>query len=265
MNPAVIDFHAHAFPDQVAVNAIPALEKIGNVKASLDGRVDSLLASMDRAGVESSVLCLIATRPAQFASILSWAREIRSARIFPFPSVHPEDPEALGNIELIAEAGFRGMKMHPYYQNFRLDEERMVPLYEKIRDRGLILVMHTGFDIGFPRDRIADPAGILKVLETVPGLKLVATHLGGWDMWDEVEELLVGKPVYMDISYSLPFLGQDRARRMLFSHPREYLLFGTDSPWGEQAEVIAQVKALGLDVQRERALFYDNAATLLGL
>ncbi len=265
MSSAIIDFHTHAFPDKVAANAIPALEKIGNVKASLDGRVASLLSSMVGAGVEKSVLCLIATRPGQFASILAWAKEIRSERVIPFPSFHPDDPEAVANINHIADAGFRGIKMHPYYQGFLLDEERMLALYEKIRDRGLVLVMHTGFDIGFPRQRVADPARVLKVLERVPDLKLVTTHLGGWDMWDEVEALLLGRPIYMDISYSLDFLEPERARRILLRHPQEYLLFGTDSPWAEQRSVVAQVKGLALGAEREEALFSRNAMALLGL
>lgn len=265
MSAKVIDFHAHAFPDDVAANAIPALEKIGNVKAHLDGRVTSLVDSMIRADIEKSVLCLIATRPSQFVSILSWSEKIRSERVIPFPSFHPDDPDALNHIDRIADSGFLGIKMHPYYQKFYLDEERMLPLYERIRDRGLVLVMHTGFDIGFPRDRIADPIRILNVLEKVPGLKLVTTHLGGWDMWDEVEEMLVGKPIYMDISYSLDLLGEERARRMLLAHPQEFLIFGTDSPWGEQRQVIRQVKNLALGAEIEAALFYENAAALLGL
>ena len=47
----IIDFHAHAFPDQVAASAIPYLEEEGDVKAMHDGRVSSLLNLMDRDGV----------------------------------------------------------------------------------------------------------------------------------------------------------------------------------------------------------------------
>ncbi|MFA6498965.1 MAG: hypothetical protein WC256_13310 [Desulfurivibrionaceae bacterium] len=109
----VIDFHTHAFPDPVAARAIPALEGAGQVTACLDGRIDSLLGSMDEAGIGKSVLCSIATRPEQFASILSWSEAIRSERIIPFPSVHPDATEALEQISSIREAGFLGIKMHP--------------------------------------------------------------------------------------------------------------------------------------------------------
>lgn len=261
--PPIIDFHAHAFPDQVAARAIPALEHAGQVTALLDGRLDSLLASMDRAGIAQSVLCSIATRPEQFASILSWSAAIRSDRIIPFPSVHPAASEAVAQIAAIRAAGFLGIKMHPYYQEFVLDEERMWPLYEAMAAAGLILVMHTGFDIGFPRDRLCDPAKIARVIERVPQLTLVATHLGAWDDWDAVEELLIGRPLYMDISYSLQFLDPARARRMVRSHPAGYVLFGSDSPWADQGEVVGLLKALALDADEEAAILGTNAARLL--
>lgn len=259
----IIDFHTHIFPDQVAARAIPALEEAGQVTACLDGRLDSLLSSMDGAGIEKSVICSIATRPEQFASILSWSEAIRSERIIPFPSFHPEAPEALAQISAIREAGFPGIKMHPYYQNFVLDEDRMWPLYERIAAEGLILVMHTGFDIGFPRERIADPLKIVTVVERVPTLKFVATHFGAWDLWDEVEEMLIGRPVYLDLSYALHLLPKARAKAMALAHPEDYLLFGSDSPWAGQQEVLAQLSALGLGAPLEAKIMGGNAARLL--
>ncbi|MCK5195916.1 MAG: amidohydrolase family protein, partial [Desulfobulbaceae bacterium] len=148
-----IDFHTHAFPDNLASSTIPALEKEGNVTAALNGTIASLLDSMNHADIAISVLCSIATRPEQFASILSWCQKNRSNRIIPFPSFHPESVTALQQIEEIHCLGFKGVKMHPFYQDFYLDEKRLYPFWEKITELGLILIMHTGYDIGFPRDR----------------------------------------------------------------------------------------------------------------
>ncbi len=126
----VIDFHTHAFPDSVAEKAMTSMEAEADWKAVLDGRLSSLIASMDRAGVQTSVLCNIATRPKQYEPILEWSKQIRSSRIVPFPSVHPTDPDAVRKVEQVAEAGFVGMKFHPYYQDFDLDEPRMMPIYK---------------------------------------------------------------------------------------------------------------------------------------
>jgi hypothetical protein len=92
--PGIIDFNTHAFPDSLAGRAIAVLEaEASGVKAFLDGRVSTLLASMDRAGIEKSVVCSIATKPSQYPVILSWSKEIASERIIPFPSFHPDDPD----------------------------------------------------------------------------------------------------------------------------------------------------------------------------
>ena len=56
---------------------IEMLEDEGGVKARLDGKVSSLLSSMDSCGIEKSVICNIATKPSQFDPILKWCKEIR--------------------------------------------------------------------------------------------------------------------------------------------------------------------------------------------
>jgi predicted TIM-barrel fold metal-dependent hydrolase len=259
----IIDFHAHAFPDQVAASAIPYLEEEGDVKAIHDGRIVSLLQLMDREYVTKSVICSIATRPSQFETILSWSKQIRSQRIIPFPSFHPTDPKALEHIARIKSEGFKGIKMHPYYQQFFLDDEQMYPAYEKINELGLILVMHTGFDIAFPRIRRCDPHQILNVVSRFPGLKMVTTHLGAWKQWSEVEELLAGRDIYMDISYTLDQLDAETARRIILKHPKEYVLFGSDSPWCGPQKTYQYLQALKLGVAREELILYKNGMALL--
>lgn len=261
--PGIIDFHAHAFPDQVAASAIPYLEEEGDVKANHDGRISSLLAMMDREGVDKSVICCIATRPSQFEAIVSWSKQISSERIIPFPSFHPNDPQVVEHISQIKEEGFKGIKMHPYYQQFFLDDEKLYPAYEKISKLGLILVMHTGFDIAFPRIRRCDPRQILNVMTHFPELKMVTTHLGAWQQWAEVEDLLAGRKIYMDISYTLGQIDTQTARRIILKHPREYLLFGTDSPWSGPQKTYKQLQALELGDEREELILRKNGLALL--
>ncbi len=258
-----IDFHTHAFPDQIAPMAIQALEKKGNVKAYLDGTVDDLLSSMDRAGIEQSVVCSIATRPEQFQPIFDWSHSIRSERIIPLPSVHPLDPKAFAHLEQIKEHGFIGLKMHPYYQDFFLDDLQLMDLYRRISELDLLLVMHTGYDIGYPRIRRADPERILNVVREVPELRLITTHLGGWDEWTDVRKLLTGKPIYMEISFALDFLDQIRLRELIENHPPEFILFGTDSPWADQATTLKMLSKLGLDADLFNRIVRENGLQLL--
>jgi predicted TIM-barrel fold metal-dependent hydrolase len=259
----IIDFHTHAFPDSLADKAMAALESEGDIKAHLDGRISSLISSMDRNGIEKSLVCSTATKPSQFEPILSWSQKIASERIVPVPSLHPDDPAAVERVDQIKELGMKGIKLHPYYQNFSIDEERLFPVYDRISQNGLILVVHTGFDFAFEKVRISDPEKILKVLENFPDLKLVTTHLGAWDDWDEVEKLLIGKEIYMEISFSLEFLNKERAYSIISRHPKEYILFGTDSPWTDQGKTLSLLKELNLEKDVEEHILRNNALRLL--
>jgi uncharacterized protein len=259
----IIDFHTHAFPDAVAARAVPQLVAESGLPAALDGTVGDLVGSMDVAGIAQSVVCSIATKVLQFGPILSWSKSIASDRIIPFPSVHPDDPDAADRVRMIKAEGFKGIKLHPYYQDFDLDDKRVFPIYEALQECGLILACHTGFDIAFPRVRRADPIRVLNVLKAFPNLIFTGTHMGGWSDWDEVERHLLGKPIYTEISFAKNHLDDERLREFLLSHPAEYILFGSDSPWLDQAWSIANVKALDLGTEREALILGGNAERLL--
>ncbi len=263
----IIDFHTHAFPDDLAQRAMGTLVEEGmkksDVTAHLDGRVASLLSSMDRNNIEKSIVCSIATKPSQFLPIFAWSQKIRSDRLVPFPSIHPDDAHAMDKVSRIKDEGFHGIKFHPYYQNFIIDEKKLFPIYKRISAEGLIVLMHTGFDLAFDRKRICDPERIMHVIENFPDLKLVTSHLGAWEDWDEVERLMIGKRVYMEISYALDLLDPKRARRMILAHPAEYVLFGTDSPWTGQDKTLSLLKGLQLGQERERKILRENALALL--
>ncbi len=259
----IVDIHTHAFPDAIADRAMARLQEEGHFQAALDGHIATLLRSMEEAGIDRSVVVSIATKPDQFGPILRWSEEIRSERLIPFPSIHPADREALAHIDAIADAGFKGIKLHPYYQDFTIDDPAMDPLYRRMAERGLRLVAHTGFDIAFPRRRIADPRRIRRVVDRHPDLIFIATHLGAWADWSETRRWLIGRPIYLEVSFALPYMTPELAVSMLTEHPADYLLFGTDSPWISQAETLAQVRALGLPADREAALLGGNAVRLL--
>ncbi|WP_353683292.1 amidohydrolase family protein [Thermodesulfovibrio sp. 3907-1M] len=259
----IIDFHTHAFPDEIAERAIKKLEEKSQVKACLNGTLDGLLRSMDKNGVTKSVLCNIATRPEQFNSIFKWSDKIRSERIIPLPSVHPEDKEIKEHIKLIKKEGFYGIKMHPFYQDFAIDDERVYPIYEALIENDLLIVMHCGYDIAFPEWDIASAERIMNVINRFPELKFIATHLGAWKQWDDVERLMIGKPVYLEISFAFGWMPDEKIKELIIKHPSDYILFGTDSPWADQGKEIENLKKLGLAQEILEKIFHLNAENLL--
>lgn len=260
----IIDAHTHAFPDKIAVKAIAGLEQGSGEKALLDGTVNGLLASMDKAGIDTSFVLNIATKPEQFVPMLAWSKTIRSERIVPFLSIHPDDPCAVERLRVMKDEGFLGIKLHPYYQGFVLNEPKMMPIYEALSSLGLILICHTGFDIAYPRERICDPEKIADVITRFPNLKFVATHFGAWLDYDEVKKHLIGKDIYIEISFSLKYMSTDTARALFDGHSHDRIMFGTDSPWDGQADAIHAIDAFGFDAGRKAKLLGENAARLIG-
>ncbi len=259
--------HVHAFPDSLAGRAITALEAACPWQAVGDGTVAGLLASMDAAGVDISAVFAIATKPDQVEGIFRWCEAIRSIRIEPFPSVHPETPDCDKWIARIAEAGFKGIKLHPMYQEFAIDEPRMDRLYAACRDVGIIVAFHCGRDIGYPpEDDRASAARLANMLPRWPKLRVICSHMGGWREWDAAHEYLLGAPnVWLDTSFSLEELGTERAVKMMRRHGAGRVVFGTDWPWRSQSDSLAFLHGLGLSEAEEQSVRGGSAAKLLGL
>jgi len=259
----VTDIHTHAFPDALAPKAMAALEAGAGITACGDGTIAALTASMDQARIDRSVICSIATRPGQFEKMLAWSHATRSERIEPFLSVHPDEPDAAGLMLRVAAEGFRGVKLHPMYQEFHLDEPRVEPLFAAAREAGLIVVLHSGFDIGFRDDDRALPDRVRRLADMWPGLKLVCAHFGGWKAWDQAVEHLVGADVYLDTSFTTQFLPADRACEIIERHGPDRIIFGTDWPWGSQTESVEGIRGLDLAAEALEKILAKNAADLL--
>ncbi|HOO78273.1 MAG TPA: amidohydrolase family protein [bacterium] len=263
--PGIIDFHTHAFPDTLAEKAMGVLLKSsGDAPAYHDGTIAGLVASMDRAGIRTAVLASIATRPGQSSSILEWSRSVRSERIVPLGSIHPLAPDPAAEAEAVAAAGLPGIKLHPMYQEFEFDDRRLYPLYEELSSRGLVLLTHAGYDIAFGGNRQASPEKILKVHRDFPDLKLVAAHLGGWRLWEEVLEFLAGEDIYLETSMALGEGDPGVLAAIIGRHDPGRLLFGSDSPWGDQSREVETWNNYPLPEAARAALFSGNAARLLG-
>ena len=263
--PPIIDVHAHAFPDAIAARAIERLERKSGVRAATNGTVAGLLPSMDRAGVAISVICSIATDPAQFDAILRWSAAISSPRLLAFPSVHPGAADPAGEVRRIAAAGFRGVKLHPEYQDFHVDDPALEALYAALESAELVTLLHAGFDIGFPESDRAAPRRILAVHRAFPRLRLVASHLGGFRRWDEVAADLVGTGIWLDTSFTIDHIPAGLLGEILRGHRTDRLLFGSDSPWADQAAELARVRALGLPLELVDLILGGAARALLGI
>ncbi len=263
----IIDIHTHAFPDELAPRALAALSECSHVPPHTDGTCAGLSASMRCAGVDRSVIMPIATKPAQVGSINNWAAAINRQHrdLISFGTLHPQQDDLSAEIDRLAAEGIPGVKFHPDYQDFFVDAPEMIPTYRALAAAGLIVLFHAGVDIGLPPPVHCTPERLARVLDAVPALTVIAAHMGGYDCWDDVERCLVGRDLYFDTSYSLADLGSERMTALMRAHGAGRILFGTDSPWTDQSDEVAAIRALPLTDDEISAVLGGNAARLLSV
>lgn len=274
----VIDFHTHNFPDVLAPRAIESMAR--KLRGSLvpfgDGTVATQLRDMAAAGVDKAVVCPVATKPAQFQTILDRAKAVRDGefgeeaanRLVQLCSVHPADPDFEGHIGQVAAAGFKGVKVHPYYQGFSLGDPKVVPYFRAVRDAGLFVIAHCGIDLGFVEaPMVCGPAQIATLLKAVPGLKFVAAHLGGCggNPPHATDALLEFENCFLDTAVVNVCDDDAECRRVMSEWPAERLLFATDYFWRDERFVAGWVRQCRPDPAEQELVFSENAHRLLGL
>lgn len=164
--------HAHVFPEEIRPN----------------GTVQKLIELMDDCGIDKAVA--FAPFSDRFheggfeGNPNDWlAKEIKgNDRIVGFGTVDFEK-NLRDEVDRIAELGFKGIKMHPPYQEFVIDGEEAFKVYERAEELGLFISFHAGMHW----HRLRDNRVILfdEVAWNFPKLKFSLEHIGGYHFFNE--------------------------------------------------------------------------------
>ena len=262
----IIDFHTHVFPDALAERAINILtaEAKGLYFPSTDGTVAGLLKSMDGA-IDISVVQPVITKQSQTKSLNEWARSICSDKIIAFGGIYPHTDDYRRDIDYVADLGLKGLKFHAEYQNFILDESKMLKIYDYALSRDLIILHHAGFDIAFPPPFKSSPQQFAGIAEAMRGGVIIAAHFGGHLQWDDVEKYLAGSDIYLDTSMGFEYFQEEQFLRIKEKHGADKILFASDSPWSDAGSEIELLKALPISGQEQAAILGGNAKRILKL
>lgn len=271
----ILDFHTHAYPEALCGRVIENSAQLG-VRGYTDASAAGLKRSMQMAGITHSVILNIATKPRQSAHIIDSAYEMQlreqhnpTQRLIPLPSIYPFEEAWRDNLHRVKKLGFAGIKLHPDYQGFYIDDPRLEPLYREVAALDLLMVFHAGFDVVSPDNTHATARRIHNVLPLLEKATTVLAHMGGYRQEQETLALLCGRDVFFDTSFNLPEIDIETARAMFRKHSPARILFGTDSPWRSQRESVdyfCQRFAPGFLSPADTAnVLWNNGARLLGL
>ncbi|KMQ52957.1 amidohydrolase family protein [Chitinispirillum alkaliphilum] len=263
----IIDFHTHFFPDDLAPKAIDHIVQTSpGAKNRTDGTLRGLHDSMKRARIDLSVTLQVATKPSHVRAINQQVAEAKADQlIIPFGSLHPLMQDSEKEIEYLRSNGIRGIKLHPEYQYFHIDDRSMYPIYEQLANAGLIVVFHTGKDPGpFTCDH-ALPGAVKRVHRDFPRLKMIAAHMGGWKLWEKVETELSGEEIWFDTSAVNEYMNREDFVRLCRKHGTERILFGSDTPWYDQKEAVEWIQSSSMSSYDIEKILYKNGSELLGI
>lgn len=265
----LIDFHTHAFPDKLAERALGTLAAKVRMVPETNGSVQGLIEQMDHCGVDRSVVCNIATNAKQMINVNNFAIETLQTygeRLTPLGSINPQAERQSEEIERLRKAGIPGLKLHPDYMGFRIDDRIYDEIFDTAAALGMFIIIHAGFDVYSPGKVWAPPCAVRKRLERNPQTTLICAHFGGNMMWSEVEETLLGRNIYIDTSMgSVEGLSCEQASRMLGKHDSDRILFGSDCPWNNPGETFRYVDSLSVSDEIKEKIYYGNASALLRL
>jgi predicted TIM-barrel fold metal-dependent hydrolase len=162
-------------------------------------------------------------------------------------------------VDNIIALGLHGVKLHPDFQLFNIDDDSAMPIYECIAGK-LPLLIH----MGDYRYEYSHPRRLAKVLDSFPELDCIAAHFGGYTVWDEALDYLLPRRCWADTSSTMGMVEDiGYMRELVKKWGTERLLFGTDFPMWDHAEELERFNALEITGDELEAIMGGNALALL--
>lgn len=261
MKYAIIDAHAHIFPEKIAEKAVASIGNYYGISMYGRGTVEDLLISGEKIGTKKYIVHSTATKVEQVRPINDYIAAVQASndKFIGFGTLHPGLDNVHAEVNRIISMNLKGIKLHPDFQEFNIDDESVMSIYDNLEGR-LPVLIHMGDEL----KTSSRPLRLAKVLDMYPELIVIAAHLGGYRAWDESMEYLIGRNVYLDTSSSLFMLDKEKAADIIRKHGVDKVLFGTDYPMWSHEEELDRFMRLDLTEDEREKILYKNAAKLLG-
>ena len=278
----IIDFHTHVFSPQIKKNRSKYIDSdpcfailYSDSKAKL-ATADELIASMDEAGLDISVIANIGWTTHELCVegndyiLESIARYPQ--RLIGFCAVQPQSYEAaIAEIERCAKEGIRGVgEMRPDMQLFDLnDEVVMEPFIEVLKKHKLILLTHASEPVGhdYPGKGAITPDMLYPFIASFPDLTIVCAHWGGglpfYALMPEVAQVMSN--VFFDTAASPLLYNPQVYNQVIQLVGGDKILFGSDYPLLAQGRLLKEIRSLDLPEETKDLILSGNAQRLLGI
>ncbi len=257
-----IDAHTHVWPESIASRALSRADV--DVPAVGDGTVSGLDRALEEAGIDRGVCLAVANTPDRVEAANRFAASLDSrTTTIGFGTIHAAlSPEK--SLDSLRRHGLRGVKVHPLFQNYRLDDPQLIETLDALRD-DYIVVAHVGAGRDAEANERCTPPMLLNLIQQLPGLRLVACHFGGFRQLEQAAELIIGESIYLDTSWppSLSTLDPNAVRRLIERHGADRIVFASDWPMADPSREVEAIERLRLGEAATTAILGDNFQALL--
>lgn len=261
--PMFIDVHTHAFHPKIAHKVLNQLEAHYAITPVGTGIIDDLLDRIKAAQLHKAVVLTAATAPAQVIPANNWAIHILKTydQLIPFGTIHPGFAGMEAELDRLEKNGIRGLKFHPDFQGFRLDDPALYEVMEMIGDR-FVCLFHVG-DTLPPDQNPSCPRKLAALRTAFPQPVIIAAHMGGYRHWDHALAHLADSDIHVDTSSVTSFVDDSLLNRLFQTFGTERILFGSDYPLFDARTEMEQLqKRLGLSSSAMETIL-SNASALM--
>ena len=261
----IIDAHAHIYPEKIAAKATDTIGVFYDIKMEMPaGTAEQLIKDGGKAGITRYVVHSVATTAHQVRSINEFIRRECEAHpeFIGFITLHQDlsEEEILAEIDFALENNLKGIKLHPDFQKFNIDDESAERFYRTAEGK-LPILLHMGDD----RYEYSKPARLAKMAKKYPKVNFIAAHFGGYRCWAEAPIYKGLDNVYFDTCSSLPFISAEKARELIDMFGADKFFFGTDFPMWDATGELERFNQIPLTDSEREMILSGNIKKLLNL
>ncbi len=262
--------HAHLFPK--------------NTKPNAD--IDKLKELMDACNIEKAVCFAPFQNQMDMYDVstnqnpVDWlANEIKNEpSLVGFGSINFERNDLKDQVKHIKASGLLGIKIHPAYQEVKVDSPQLFEVYEQAEKEDLFLSFHTGLHW----HRIRDYQMLLfdEVAYNFPKLRFTMEHMGGYSFFkeallvmnnnsrDEIQHVFagwtsipMGEDEFGNQRRGVWSLTDDDLCDLIYQTGPERSMFGLDFPYNgieKTQKAIDRIKNLPISEEAKKGILGEN-------
>ena len=261
----IINAHAHIYPEKIATKATDTIGIFYDIKMQMPaGTADRLIEDGKSAGITRHVVHSVATTAHQVRSINEFIKRETEAHpeFIGFITLHQDltEEEMINEVDWAIANNMKGVKLHPDFQKFNIDDEAVEKIYRAVGSRLPIL-----FHIGDNRYDFSKPSRLVKIAKKYPEVRFIAAHFGGYRCWDDAPLYRGLDNVYFDTCSSLPFITAEEAKRLIDMHGADRFFFATDFPMWDAKTELERFNKIPLTDEEREMIFSKNIKKLLNI